>query len=302
MPDSTPPPPLPIIDAHHHLWDLSVRAQPFLDSAPALAPLRRTFSLAHLAPLAAAAGVSATVVVQTVTEPGETPELLALAGAGGLIAGVVGWADLAAADAGDQLARLAAAPGGQHLAGIRHPLLTEPDPGWLDRPGVRRGLAAVAAAGLVFDIVGRPGQLPPAIRAAAALPGLIFVLDHLGNPDVGQPVAGDWAAAVRQLAALPNTVAKVSGILGVPPPGPAGELAPDDPGRLAHLRPYVDLALDSFGPDRLMFGSDWPVSTIDAPYDSVVAAGRAVLSDLSPAEQAAILSGTARRVYRLAGE
>ncbi len=301
MPDSTLPPPLPIIDAHHHLWDLSVRPQPFLDSAPALAPLRRSFSLAHLAPLAAAAGVGATVVVQTVTEPGETPELLALAEAGGLVAGVVGWTDLAAADVAGQLARLAVRPGGQHLAGIRHPLLTEPDPGWLDRPEVRRGLSAVAAAGLVFDIVARPGQLPPAVRAAAALPGLTFVLDHLGNPDVSQPPEEAWAAAVRQLAALSNTVAKVSGILGVSPPGSAGELPPDDPGRLAHLRPYVDLALDSFGPDRLMFGSDWPVSTIDAPYESVVAAGRAVLSELSPAEQAAILSGTARRVYRLGG-
>lgn len=298
MPDNLPP---PIVDAHHHLWDLSVRAQPFLDSAPALAPLRRTFSLAHLAPLAAAAGVSATVVVQTVSQPGETPELLALAGSGGLIAGVVGWADLAAADAGDQLAGLAARPGGQHLAGIRHPLLTEPDPRWLDRPEVRRGLAAVAAAGLVFDVVARPGQLQAAIRAAAALPGLTVVLDHLGNPDVRHPVQDSWAAAVRQLAALPNTVAKLSGMLGVPPPGPARQLAPGDPGRLAHLRPYADLALECFGPDRLVFGSDWPVSTLDAPYESVVAAGRAVISELSPAEEAAILSGTARRVYQLGG-
>jgi L-fuconolactonase len=291
MPDSTATTPLAVVDAHHHLWDLSVRPQPFLDSDPALAPLRRAFELAELAPLAAAAGVQATVVVQTVAEPGETPELLALAAAGGLVAGVVGWADLAAADVAGQLARLAGRPGGTHLAGIRHPLLTEPDPGFLDRPDVRRGLAAVAAAGLCFDIVARPGQLPAAVRAAAAVPELTFVLDHLGNPDVRQPPAASWATAVRELAALPNTAAKLSGMLGVPPPAGGAPLA--------HLRPYLELALECFGPGRLMFGSDWPVSTLDAPYDSVVATGRALLGELSPAEQAAILSGTARRVYQL---
>ena len=291
MPDSTVTTPLAVVDAHHHLWNLSARPQPFLDSHSALAPLRRTFELAELAPQAATAGVQATVVVQTVTEPGETPELLALAAAGGLVAGVVGWTDLTAADVAGQLAQLAGRPGGARLAGIRHPLLTEPDPGFLDRPDVRRGLSAVAAAGLCFDIVARPGQLPAAVRAAAAVPELTVVLDHLGNPDVRQPPAATWTAAVRQLAALPSTAAKLSGMLGVP--SPAGG-AP-----LAHLRPYLELALECFGPDRLMFGSDWPVSTLDAPYASVVAAGRALLSELSAAEQAAILSGTARRLYRL---
>ena len=278
---------LPIVDAHHHLWDISVRPQPFLDSDEALAPLRRRFSLAELAPLAAAAGVAATVVVQTVSEPGETPELLALARDSDLLAAVVGWVDLTAPDAAQALRRLQEAPGGQFLAGIRHPLLTEPDPDWLSQSPVRRGLRAVAAAGLPFDLVLPPALLPAAVRAAAALPEVSFVLDHLGNVDVsagGRPDPG-WERSFRALAALPNVSGKLSGILG--------------DGSIEHLRPYAGIALEAFGPQRLMFGSDWPVSTLGAAYGDIVATARALIGDLSEPEQAAILAGTARAVYRI---
>src|SRR5262249_53587651 len=141
----------PVIDAHQHFWDLSAHDQPWLASDPALAPLLRNFTLADLAPLAAAGGVTASVVVQTVTESGETPELLALAAGPGLVAGVVGWTDLTAPDAADALARLREHPGGDHLSGIRHPVLIEPDPDWLARPDVLRGLKALAATGLAYD-------------------------------------------------------------------------------------------------------------------------------------------------------
>ena len=124
----------PIVDAHQHVWDPSAHAQPWLDSDEALAPLRRAFSIADLAPQAAAAGVVGTVVVQTITEPGETPELLALARSHPLVAAVVGWTDLTAAGVAGALDDLRSLPGGEYLAGVRHPLLTEPDPDWLSRP------------------------------------------------------------------------------------------------------------------------------------------------------------------------
>ncbi len=299
-----------IVDAHHHLWDLSVRPQPFLDQ-PGLEPLRRNFLLAELEPQAAAQGVTATVLVQTVTEPGETPEMLALAmrgdseggtgrrvGGGGLVAGVFGWVDLEAPGAGDAIAALRGLPGGEHLAGIRHPVLTEPDPDWLSRPSVLRGLAAVAAAGLVFDVVGAPRHLPAAVAAAAATPQLTFVLDHLGNPELDGEVDEVWANAFRGFATLPNTVAKLSGILGEPAPAAGGPAGPDAT-QTAHLRPYYDLALAGFGPDRLMFGSDWPVSTRDTSYAHVHAAARALTAGLSEAEKEAVFRGTAQRVYRL---
>ncbi|HEY2507511.1 MAG TPA: amidohydrolase family protein [Streptosporangiaceae bacterium] len=274
-----------IIDAHHHVWDPAIRHQPWLDSAEELTPLRRRFGLDQLAPLAAAAGVAGTVVVQTVTEPGETPELLALAAAGPLVAGVVGWTDLTAPGSADALAGLRELPGGNFLTGIRHPLLTEPDEHWLARPAVRQGLAAVAAAGLAFDLVLDPARLPSAVAAAAAVPGLTFVLDHLGNVEVKASPDATWAASFAALAELPNAVCKLSGILSAP---------------VAEVRPYFALALAKFGPDRLMFGSDWPVCTLNAQYAEVVAAARTLTADLSMAEQEAILAGTARRVYRLA--
>jgi L-fucono-1,5-lactonase len=289
----------PVIDSHQHFWDLSAHDQPWLASDPVLAPLLRNFSPADLAPLAAAAGVTATVVVQTVTETWETPELLALAARPGLVAGVVGWVDLTAPDVAGALAGLRELPGGDRLSGIRHPVLIEPDPDWLARPDVLRGLAAVAAAGLAYDVVGEPRHLPAAVTAARQLPELRFVLDHLGNPDMApgtSPGTSEpWASAFTALAALPNTTAKLSGILGVPPP--PGTSPGADP--LAHIRAYYDFALHDFGPDRLMFGSDWPPSSLDAGYAQVCETARALTAALSRPERAAILSGTARRTYRL---
>jgi L-fuconolactonase len=292
---------MPVVDAHHHVWDLSAHDQPWLRSEAELAPLLRNFTMADLAAEAAAQDVMATVLVQTVSEPWETPELLALAAAGGLVAGVVGWIDLESPDAAGAIAALRDLPGGEHLAGIRHPVLVEPDARWLARPAVLRGLAAVSAAGLAYDVAGEPRHLPAAAEAAAAQPDLRFVLDHLGNPDISPVVSAGWADAVRSLAALPNVVAKLSGLLGVPAQG--HDRTADASGQLdvAHLRPYYEIALDAFGPGRLMFGSDWPVSTLQARYADIHAAAWSLTSALSPAEQDAIFSGTARRSYRLPG-
>ena len=291
---------MPVLDAHHHLWDLSVREQPWLDTDPVLAPLRRDFGLEDLTPLAAAAGVTGTVIVQTVTEPGETPEMLALAGPGSLISAVVGWTDLTASSVADDLAALRDRPDAGRLAGLRHPVLMETDRDWLMRADVLRGLAAVGAAGLTYDVVVQPAQLPAAAEAAARLGDLVFVLDHLGNAEVQPEIDEQWAAAFRQFAALPNTVGKLSGIFAEPPPAGGAGTGPDGP-EVEYLRPYYEIALDCFGPERLMFGSDWPVSSIGAAYGDIVAAARKLTRDLSLPEQQAIFGETARRVYRIVG-
>jgi L-fuconolactonase len=283
-----------MVDAHHHVWDLAARAQPWLE-LPGNEALLRNFSEADLRPLASAAGVTATVVVQTVTDPAETPELLALAAASDLIAGVVGWTDLQSHGVGDRLAALREQPGGHLLRGIRHPVLIETDPDWLRRPAVLAGLAAVEAAGLCCDVVVAADLLPAATETAAANPGLTFVLDHLGNPQLGRRPDELWVSDIRAMAALPNTVCKLSGILGEPPQ--AQNAAPGND--VSHLIAYYETVLTAFGPDRMMFGSDWPVCTLSASYAEVTSAALALTSGLSPSERAAIFSGTARRIYRL---
>lgn len=275
-----------VVDAHHHVWDLSVRDQDWI-TGPELAPLRRDFTMKDLASEARAAGVARTVLVQTVTVPEETPEFLALACEHDLIAGVVGWTDLTRPDVADELARLRALPGGRYLKGIRHQVQGEPDPEWLLRPDVHRGLTAVADAGLVYDLVVLPHQLPACVRAAAALPGLTFVLDHLGKPPIATGALEPWATGLRALAALPNTVAKLSGM--VTEADPASWAVED-------LRPYADVALEAFGPGRLMYGSDWPVSTLGAAYGDTLDLTRR-LTD--PHDHPQILETTAIRVYGL---
>jgi L-fuconolactonase len=278
-----------VVDAHHHVWDLSVRDQEWLNG-PGTAAIRRSFGIEDLAPRARAAGVHATVLVQTVCAAQETPELLALAAAGGLVAGVVGWTDLTAPGVADALAALRELPGGRRLVGIRHQVQSEPDPRWLLRPDVLRGLAAVADAGLAHDLVVLPHQLPAAVEAAARLPGLTFVLDHLGKPPVASGRLEPWRGALRSLAALPNTVCKLSGLMTEADPSVW---------TVEDLRPYADTALDAFGPDRLMFGSDWPVCLLAAGYEEVLDGARTLTGHLGEAERRAVFGGTAARVYGL---
>ncbi|SDT08460.1 L-fuconolactonase [Streptomyces sp. TLI_053] len=277
------------VDAHHHVWDPLARRHAWLD-APELAPLRRVFGADRLRPLARAAGVRATVVVQTVTEEWETPELLRLAAGDPLVAGVVGWTDLTRPDVAERLAELAAGPGGDRLVGIRHQVQLEPDPEWMLRPEVLRGLAAVADAGLAYDLVITPDQFPAATAAAAALPGLRFVLDHLGKPPVARGGTEPWAGRLREFARLPNTSGKLSGLVTE---------ADRRHWTVDGLRPWADVALDSFGPERVMFGSDWPVCTLAAGYAEVVATAERLADRLTAAERAEVFAGTATRVYRL---
>lgn len=218
------------------------------------------------------------------------PEFLALAESSELVAGVVGWSDLTAPDIADTLAALRELPGGDRLVGLRHQVQGEPDPEWLLRPDVLRGTAAAADAGLVYDLVVLPHQLPAATRAAAALPGLVFVLDHAGKPPVATGRTEPWADDLRALAALPNTVCKLSGLVTE---ADWRTWSTDD------LRPYAETVIDAFGPGRLMFGSDWPVCRLAATYTEVLDTARALIRDLGEEERAAVLATTAERVYGL---
>jgi L-fuconolactonase len=277
------------VDAHHHLWDPARRDYPWMEEGW---PIRRRFGLEDLDAAAGPCGFERTVVVQTVSSVAETEELLATAAASRRVAGVVGWVDLAAPDVADALAALKVAPGGTALVGIRHQVHDEPDPEWLLRAEVLRGLEAVAAAGLAYDLLVRERELPAALGAVERLPQLTFVVDHLAKPRIREAVTAPWADRLGALARHPNVHCKVSGMV----------TEADWEGWMAdHLAPYVRHAVDAFGPQRLLFGSDWPVCLLAASYAEVVEAAVEALerAGLDEAERAAVLGANAARAYAL---
>ena len=278
-----------IIDAHHHLWDPAQHEYPWLDG-DALAPLRRAYTVDDLWEVTDGR-VAHTVLVQTISDVRETAGFLATAGANdGLIKGVVGWVDLTAPDVADRIAALREGPGGERLAGIRHQVQDEPDPEWLARPEVLRGLRAVGAAGLAYDLLVLVPQLEAATGVVRQLPEIRFVLDHLAKPDIAAGAWEPWAARVAALGALPNVSAKMSGLVT--------EARWDD-WDAGQIAPYARHALDVFGPERLMYGSDWPVCTLAASYGEVWELAGTLIKDLTESERCAVLGGTAARVYGL---
>ena len=281
-----------IVDAHHHLWQLA-RGYAWLDGAP-FAPIRRDFAVDDLRTQLQAEGVDRSVLVEAARETtAEGHEFLAIAESTEEIAGVVAWCDPADPGLADVLAAYRAGPGGRWLVGVRPQVQGEPDPEYLARAGVQRGLRVVADSGLAFDLVVRVDQLAAAASAARAVPELGFVLDHLGKPQIRDGADGlaRWRAPLAELAGEPNVTAKLSGLITE---ADWAQWTVDD------LRPYVETALELFGPDRLMFGSDWPVCLLAGSYGQVLRALRAALDGATgPADREAIFAGTAVRAYGL---
>lgn len=276
------------VDAHHHLWDPAARSYPFLSGA-ALAPLRRPRTLADLRAHTVPGGVRATVLVQTVSSAEETAHFLATAEAsGGLVAGVVGWADLTADLSADETALPGS--GSDLLVGVRHQAEDEPDPRWLVRADVQRSLAALGARGLVYDLLVRAPQRQAALECARTLGEVPFVLDHAGKPRIAAREWEPWASWLTALAACPNVTCKLSGLVTE---------ASWESWTAQQIRPYAEHVLDAFGADRVMFGSDWPVCELAAGYREVRELTTGLLGGCTATERAAVLAATARRVYGL---
>src|ERR1700686_4744238 len=250
----------PRIDAHHHFWDPTRSAYPWMVGDP-LDPIRRPFTPDDLAPEFAAQGILGTVLVQTISSEDETREFLELAERTDFIWGIVGWVDLTSAHVGKHLDALIAGPGGDRLVGLRHQVHAEADAQWLGRADVRRGLAAVQERGLVYDLLVRARELPAAIETVQALPDLQFVLDHIAKPRIAEGKDPEWRQRMPELAALPNVAVKLSGMVT------EANWASWTP---ADLRPFVSAVVEWFGLGRLIFGSDWLVCLLAASYASVV--------------------------------
>lgn len=278
-----------IVDAHQHFWSAPLDRYPWMTDE--VAEIRRPFGPDDLAPVLRANGVDRTVVVQARMDLHETHELLALAATNSYVAGVVGWVDLTDPKVAATFRDLKADPKGSKLVGVRHQVQDETDPNWLLRPDVQRGLATVGEAGLAYDMLVRTRELPAALETARRYPQMRFVIDHLAKPPIRGGDIDAWSALMAGFAKLQNVSCKLSGLVT------EAEWAGWRP---EQLRPFVQHALDWFGPPRCMFGSDWPVCLLAASYQRVVEALRFCLDGLGDAATAAIFGENAERFYRLA--
>ena len=279
----------PRIDAHHHFWDPARYSYPWM-AGDAMEPVRRRFVPDDLRGPLGQEQIDGTVLVQTLSSPQETREFLEVAAATDFVHGVVGWVDLTSPSVGDDLDALLGRPDGRWLVGIRHQVHDERDPDWLARADVRRGLAAVQARGLAYDLLVRARELPAAVEVAKSLPGLQFVLDHIAKPRIADGRDDPWTQRMPTLAAQPNVAVKLSGMVTE---ADWATWTPRD------LLPFVSQVVGWFGVDRLMFGSDWPVCLLAGSYHAVLGGLVDTLDTLSPAELDQVLGLNAQRVYQL---
>ena len=273
------------IDAHQHFWQYSAAEYGWIDDA--MAPLRRDFLPEELGREMTRTGVDACVAVQARQSIDETRWLLSLADAHAHIAGVVGWFDLQSPDVSAELDRWAPHP---KLVGVRHIVQSEADDRFLMRPAFLRGIAQLEAFGLTYDLLIYPRHLPCAVEFVSRFERQRFMLDHLAKPDIRGGERETWARDLRRLAACPQVCAKLSGLVTE---------ADWTHWTSDQIRPYLDVAFECFGADRLMIGSDWPVCTVAADYARTLDVVREYLSALPPGDRAAVLGGNAQRFWKL---
>ena len=273
------------IDAHQHFWNYSAAEYPWIGAG--LERLARDYLPPDLEPLLAAEGFEGSVAVQARQSVEESRWLLALAEAHPLVKGVVGWVDLRSDRVGDDLRMVAAHP---KFVGVRHVVQDELNPRFVLGEGFIRGLRQLRQHGLTYDLLLYPSQLPAAVELVALLPEQPFVVDHLAKPRIATGEIADWERDIRAIARHKNVCCKVSGMVTE---------AVRRGWKRDDFTPYLDVVLEAFGPERLMFGSDWPVCLLAGEYADVAAIPRDYFSRLSATEQRMIWGDTAARFYGL---
>jgi L-fuconolactonase len=289
---ATSPNPLSVtlgrVDAHQHFWNYSEQEFEWIDDT--MQEIRRDFLPADLAPQLRASGVEATIAVQARQSLAETDWLLELAASTPWIAGVVGWLPLASPTFHALLDRYIGQP---KLRGVRHVLQAEPDAFFEDEAfhrGMRLLQSTGPATGLVYDLLIVERQMKQALRFVDRHPDQVIVLDHMAKPRIAAGELQPWATHLRALGLRKHVSCKLSGLVTE---------ADADRWTVEELRPFVEVALEAFGPSRLLFGSDWPVCTVAASYARWCEAVEDLLRNCTGAEREAILGGNAQRVYRL---
>lgn len=278
-----------IVDAHHHFWRYVRGREAWLDERADFAPLRRNFLGPDLAPHLRTNGVDRTVIVQASNSVEDTAFMVAAAKECPFIAGIVGWLPLDDPKATEkQLEIYVQDP---KIKGVRHLILIDPDPNWGVRPKVIESMRLIAERGYTWDSnAGTPAHLEHVVMLAEKIPHLKQVIDHLGKPVVGEGMGQPWTALMTRVAAYPNVCVKLSGI---------GHLTTVADAAKNPLQPFVDHVIASFGAERVMIASNWPVSELWADYTQTWKATLAMLAPCSSRERDEILGRTAARFYGL---
>ena len=276
-----------IVDSHQHFWQVGRFDYPWM--TPEVEVLCHAYLPTALAPTLAQNGVEKTILVQASNSVEETRWLLKLAEQNSFIAGVVGWVDLTADGFGDQLDEFAAHP---KFKGVRHLVESEPQDDWLTQPVVLENLRTLAGRGVTYDLLVHTRHLKHALTVAAGCPELRLVVDHLAKPPIAQGEIDEWSRGLRELGSQPNVSCKLSGLVTE---------ADWTRWRVEDLKPYVDLALEVFGPRRMMFGSDWPVCLLAGSYDQVLEAAQSMLASVSEEDRSRIFAANAVEFYRIGG-
>jgi len=277
------------IDSHHHVWDLSVREQGWM-VGEALNPIKKNFSINDLRQAITGCGIDKTVVVQTVTNYDETPELLELADTDDLVAGVVGFLKIDADDAITHLDSYQSLRGFKYLVGIRDIAHDYEDVKYLSKPQVVKNVQELGRRGLVYDLLTKTPHMRAAIDLVKACPNTKFVLDHISKPYIAKADMQPWADQITELASFENVVVKVSGLFTE---------ADWTNWKKEDFWPYLEHITKSFTPNRMMFGSDWPVCLLAATYKQSVDLVEEFTSKFSESEKNAFWAGTANKAYGL---
>jgi L-fuconolactonase len=267
-----------MIDAHQHFWQLGRFDYPWMSKD--LGVLYRDYLPADLAPILQRNNITQTVLVQASNSVAESRWLLDLADSNNFIAGVVGWVDLTNPEI----------PTHPKFKGVRHLVESEPNDDWLVQPEVLSGLQKLSARGLSYDLLVHTRHLKHVPVVAESCPDLALVIDHLAKPPIARNEIDEWSRAFKPLANCQNLYCKLSGLVTE---------ANWNSWRVDDLRPCVECALDSFGVDRIMFGSDYPVCLLAASYDRVLDSFQEIIKDLSDADREKIFAGNAAKFYRL---
>jgi L-fuconolactonase len=273
------------IDAHHHLWHYDPVEYGWIDDT--MAALKQNFLPGDLEKEIREVGIDGTVAVQARQGLEETKWLLSQARDAPFIRGVVGWAPIASASFPEELERLQGEP---KLKGLRHVIQGEKNPQFMSGEDFNRGIAALRSSGLIYDILIFERQLGATISFVDRHPNQVFVLDHVAKPRIGARILDPWRSQIAELARRKNVYCKLSGMVTE---------ANWQRWRVEDLRPYFDVVLGAFGPERMMYGSDWPVCLLATSYSKWFATVNMLIERLSKTDKEMILGGTATKVYSL---